>query len=233
MAVPLTPEQGHQLKTVLRVTEGQGVRLFNGRDGEWHATILATTKRETIAQAAQLLRAQPPKAQTLAVYVAGIKKQRFHWAVEKLTEIGATDIYPLITEYTQTHRFQHDKLAGLAITASEQCASLTIPTIHPAMKLSSVLAKNDLALIIPDEAYADPESGAALTLPHIRNLPEAVLNAPLGVIIGPEGGFSDAERALFAARDNTLRVGLGHRILRTETAVIVTAAAIQSHREGG
>jgi len=207
-----TPEQAHYLVNVMRLAVGAELRLFNGRDGEWAATLAAAGKRgATLAIAAQT------RPQTvgpdLELVVALIKRARLETIVEKAAELGARRVRLAITERTNAERTRVDRLAAIATEAAEQTGRLDVPSIEAPQTLDRLLADwpSDRPLMFCDEAGDAPPSLEALT---------GRAPGPWAVLIGPEGGFSAKERALIRALPAAVPVSLGPRILRADTAAI-------------
>jgi len=211
----------HYLAKVMRAESGDVVRLFNARDGEWRAE-LAVAKRDVTATA--LARVRPPAAEpgpTLAM--AAIKRARLELVVEKATELGVAEIRPLATARAVVDRVNHDRLAAIATEAAEQCERLTVPAIAPLRPLDAVLA----------ERISDRPLYAAVERADATALAAAVAAHGAGdLLIGPEGGFTAAERAALAATPGVVAVSLGPRILRAETAAIAGLALLALRMSG-
>ncbi|MCE5974706.1 16S rRNA (uracil(1498)-N(3))-methyltransferase [Sinirhodobacter sp. WL0062] len=207
-AVPLNEAQAHYLFGVMRQGLGARVALFNGRDGEWTAEVAeAAKKRGTLVclgQAAPQL--NPPD---LWLIFAPIKKERTDFIVEKAAELGCARILPVQTEFTNAGRVKQDRLQAHAMEAAEQCLGTFVPTVDDMAPLRKLLDGWDPArrILWADESLA----GAAETLAGLTPGPWAIL-------IGPEGGFSEPERAKLRALPFVTPVSLGPRILRADTA---------------
>ncbi|MEX0281386.1 MAG: 16S rRNA (uracil(1498)-N(3))-methyltransferase [Arenibacterium sp.] len=209
-SVPLTREQAHYLFGVMRRGVGEPVALFNGRDGEWLAEIAEAGKRGgvlgVIEQTAPLR--IPPD---LWLLFAPIKKARTDFIVEKATELGAARIMPVQTDFTNSERIRQDRLQAHAVEAAEQCGGTFVPEVAELQKLSALLNEwpEERALIFCDELTVEEQIEAA-------PLPDS----PTAILIGPEGGFSDAERKRLRQMTQTHVVSLGPRILRADTAAV-------------
>ncbi len=205
-SVPLSRDQAHYLFGVMRLTTGDAVLLFNGEAGEWRAEVAEAGKRGGTLTCTEQTAPQrnPPD---LWLLFAPIKKARTDFIVEKATELGAARIIPVQTEFTNAERIRRDRLQAHAIEAAEQCGGTYVPPVEDIRKLSDVLDtwSDDRQLIFCDEALAG-DTGA--TLPA----------APAAILIGPEGGFSEPERARLRSMATT--VSLGPRILRADTAAV-------------
>ncbi|MDG2056445.1 MAG: 16S rRNA (uracil(1498)-N(3))-methyltransferase [Tateyamaria sp.] len=207
-SVVLSRDQAHYLFGVMRLSLGRQVLVFNGRDGEWQATVTEAGKRGGVLTCvAQTRPLQLPP--DLWLLFAPIKKTRTDFIVEKAAEMGARRIIPVQTEFTNAGRVQRDRLQTHAIEAAEQCGGTFVPQVTELQKLDRALA--DLGsrnLMFCDEALA----GDASALPDI--------SGPWAILIGPEGGFSDRERARLRGMDLAHAVSLGPRILRADTATV-------------
>ncbi|MFZ5963495.1 16S rRNA (uracil(1498)-N(3))-methyltransferase [Thalassococcus sp. BH17M4-6] len=211
--VPLSREQAHYLFGVMRLGEGAQVALFNGRDGEWTATVAEAGKRGGVlvcdAQAVPLQ--MPPD---LWLLFAPIKKARTDFIVEKAAEMGVRRILPVQTEFTNAERVRQDRLQAHAVEAAEQCGATFVPEVGPLRKLDRVLADwpAERQLTFCDEAEAGRSSARAGVV--------AGKGAPWAILIGPEGGFSDTERTRLRGMELAQVVQLGPRILRADTAAV-------------
>ena len=218
-SVPLTRDQAHYLFGVMRLQPKDTLALFNGRDGEWRAEVAEAGKRSGTltcqAQTAPLL--TPPD---LWLLFAPIKKARTDFIVEKAAELGVSRICPVQTEFTNSERIRRDRLQAHAVEAAEQCGGTFVPLVDDLQRLDRVLADwpGDRQLLFPDEALVGAAPTDLATLPH----------GPWAILVGPEGGFSDAERARLSAHPNAHRIGLGPRILRADTAAVAALTLWQN-----
>jgi 16S rRNA (uracil1498-N3)-methyltransferase len=217
-SVPLDRDQAHYLFGVMRMTVGGQVLLFNGRDGEWLADVAEAGKRGgvlvCVEQTKQLQ--MPPD---LWLLFAPIKKTRTDFIVEKATEMGAARILPVHTAYTNSERIRQDRLQAHAVEAAEQCGGTYVPEVAALQKLDRVLDQwpDGRQLMFCDEA----EVGAA------KQLAEQTPGQPWAILIGPEGGFSDAERKRLWVQPFAHVVSLGPRILRADTAAVAAMTVWQ------
>ncbi|KAJ54052.1 16S rRNA methyltransferase [Actibacterium mucosum KCTC 23349] len=209
-SVPLSREQAHYLFGVMRMNEGGEVALFDGKSGEWRAEVAEAGKRSGRLVCADQTKPQmdPPD---LWLLFAPIKKARTDFIVEKAAEMGAARICPVQTKFTNAERIRRDRLQSHAVEAAEQCGGTFVPEVADMARLDKVLAEwpQDRQLMFCDEA----EAGAA------RDLAMAA-TGPWAILIGPEGGFSDAERARLKSMPQSHVVSLGPRILRADTAAV-------------
>lgn len=209
-SVPLNRDQAHYLFGVMRMVVGGAVALFNGRDGEWLAEIAEAGKRggrlACVQQTAPLR--MPPD---LWLLFAPIKKARTDFIVEKAAEMGVARIVPVQTEFTNAERIRQDRLQAHATEAAEQCGGTFVPEVAELTRLGALLDKwpGERHLMFCDEALAGSAGDLA-----------AAPSGPWAILIGPEGGFSEAERARLRGFANARAVSLGPRILRADTAAV-------------
>ena len=208
-SVPVTRAQAQYLFTVMRLGPGAMLTLFNGRDGAWSAEVARAGKRDGDLACIDLVAPQdaPPD---LWLLFAPIKKARTDFIAEKATEMGARRIVPVQTDFTNAERVRRDRLQAHAIEAAEQCGGTFVPEVAELAPLSRLLDAWDPArrLMFCDEALAGP--GAGLTGDP----------GPWAILIGPEGGFSEAERGRLAAMGCAHAASLGPRVLRADTAAV-------------
>jgi 16S rRNA (uracil1498-N3)-methyltransferase len=216
--VPLTEAQAHYLFGVMRLGRGAPVLLFNGRDGEWRAAVAEAGKRGGTllceAQTAPLRR--PPD---LWLIFAPIKKARTDFIVEKAAEMGAARILPVQTRFTNSERIRQDRLQAHAVEAAEQCGGTYVPEVADLVPLDRLLDHwpQDRRLMWGDEHMAGPSAALAGQSP-----------GPWAILIGPEGGFAEAEQARLRAMPQVVPVSLGPRILRADTAAVAALTLWQS-----
>jgi len=217
-SVDLTRAQAHYLFGVMRLAAGARVALFNGHAGEWSAEVAEASKRDgrllCLAQSAPQL--NPPD---LWLLFAPIKKARTDFIVEKAAEMGAARILPVQTDFTNAERIRRDRLQAHATEAAEQCGGTFVPDVAELQKLDRLLADwpDDRRLMFADEALV----GRSSALP-------GDIAGPWAILIGPEGGFSEAERARLRAMPQAHPVSLGPRILRADTAAVAALTLWQS-----
>ena len=216
--MPLDAAQAHYLGGVMRLSPGAMVEVFNGRDGAWSARIVQISKRggslDVLEQTAP--QRDPPD---LWLCFAPIKKARTDFIVEKAAEMGAARILPVQTDFTNAERIRQDRLQAHAVEAAEQCGGTFVPPVADLVPLARLLEGWDVSrrILWADEAMVGPAQTLA-GLPH----------GPWAILIGPEGGFSDAERARLSSLPYVRRISLGPRILRADTAAVAALALWQA-----
>lgn len=220
--VTLASGQIHYLRTVMRVNVGTGIRLFNGRDGEWLARVGRLDRSGGEAACVRRLRRQCREPGPRLLF-APLKKDAMDFVTMKATELGVAALWPVITRRTETLRVNAARLEAQTIEAAEQCGRLTVPELVPAAPLDRVLAAWD--------------GGRALfvTHPAAPSGPDAAFRGaagagPPGFLIGPEGGFESDELDRLLALPFVEAVRLGPRILRAETAAVAVLACWQAIR---
>ena len=213
-AVTLSGGQANYLSRVMRVAEGDTVILCDDITGEWAASVTASGKREVALIAQQLLRPRE-QAPDLTLCAALLKKPNFDLVLEKATELGVRRIQPVLTRRCVADRLNLDRARAIMTEAAEQCARTALPELTEPVKLEALLRgwESGRALFFADELGGAPakESFAAHT-------------GPAALLIGPEGGFDDADREGIRALPEARAVTLGPRILRGETAAIAACA---------
>ncbi|WP_349437445.1 16S rRNA (uracil(1498)-N(3))-methyltransferase [Pararhizobium sp. A13] len=213
-------EQFNYLVNVLRFEEGDAVLVFNGRDGEWRAELSFPSKKRLLLTATEQTRPQPAPCD-LQYLFAPLKVGRLDYLVQKAVEMGAGLLQPVMTQHVQGKISNMDRVRANVIEAVEQCGVLGIPQVAEPRKLEDVLATwpEDRRIIFCDEGDAGQNP-----LPVLAGVKER----KLALLIGPEGGFSDAERSLLRSRDFVTAIPLGPRILRADTAAVAAMAVIQA-----
>jgi 16S rRNA (uracil1498-N3)-methyltransferase len=232
-AVPLDRDHANYLLNVLRLEPGDGVLLFNGRDGEWQAVLAGTGKKTLAAEIRDRAREQPQPAD-LHFLFAPLKHARLDYTVQKAVELGVSVIQPVMTKHTQVSRLNLDRMHANAIEAAQQCGVLAVPEVREAIPFKSIAGGNaDRLLVFCDEDAEVTDPVAALAA--ARRQPSALLPAdvaaapqPIAVLIGPEGGFAEEERAALLSRPNVVRISLGPLILRADTAAVAALTLVQA-----
>jgi 16S rRNA (uracil1498-N3)-methyltransferase len=221
--VALDRGQANYLVNVLRLPSGGEVRVFNGADGEWQAELIAEGKKNHKLVVREQTRPQPA-APDFHYLFAPLKHARLDYMVEKATEMGAGRLRPVLTQHTQAMRLNLERMEANAIEAAEQCGILSVPAIDAPETLMNILdgwagGEGSRRIIFCDEADAGADPVSILSV-----LPRS----PLAVLIGPEGGFSAAERERLRALPFVTAIPLGPRIMRADTAAVAALALVQA-----
>ncbi len=218
--IKLDKAQVNYVGNVLRMRTGDPLLVFNGRDGEWEALLNVEDKRNISLQIKTQTRPQPDPSDFQFCF-APLKVGRLDYMVQKAVEMGAGVLQPVLTQHTQNHHIKTEKLKANAVEAAEQCGVLHLPVLQNPVNLDTLLANwnHQRTLIFCDED--------ASTNNPVQQLAQ-LKSKPLAVLIGPEGGFSDAERAQLKALDFVVSIPLGPRILRADTAAVAAMAVIQA-----
>ncbi len=215
--VALDRDQANYMLNVLRLKQGDAVLLFNGRDGEWRGQIAGAGKKNVAAEVAEQTRPQP-KPLDLHFLFAPLKHARLDYMVQKAVELGVSRLQPVITQHTQVARVNVERMHANAVEAAQQCGILSLPEIGEPVAFKALKEDAGRVLIFCDEDAEVKDPVAALKGAKL----------PVAVLTGPEGGFSDDERAALLARKNVIRISLGPRILRADTAAVAALTLVQA-----
>jgi 16S rRNA (uracil1498-N3)-methyltransferase len=217
--VALDRAQAHYLGAVLRLQSGSRVLVFNGRDGEWSAT-LAMPKRAAALVVDAKTRPQSSPAD-LHYLFAPLKAARLDYMVQKAVEMGVSRLQPVLTRHGQVARVNLQRMRANAIEAAEQCGILSLPDIEEPVALARLLAEREPGRLL---VFCDEDAGLTNPVAALTGLSRA----PLAVLVGPEGGFAEDERASLLKLPNVVRLSLGPRILRADTAAVAALTLVQA-----
>ncbi|HEX9964051.1 MAG TPA: 16S rRNA (uracil(1498)-N(3))-methyltransferase [Allosphingosinicella sp.] len=209
-ALILDGARANYLANVLRLGAGARVKLFDDRTGEWLAEIAEAGRKRVTLDIARKLRDREA-VPDLWLLFAPVKRGRIDWLVEKATELGVARLVPVLTRRTIVDRLNLDRLRAHVVEAAEQCERTALAELAEPQKLGALLAAwpAERLLIFADEAGGEP----------IGDWP-----GPAAILVGPEGGFTDEERAAIRALPQARRLSLGPRILRADTAALAAIA---------
>jgi 16S rRNA (uracil1498-N3)-methyltransferase len=219
--VALDRNQSNYLGNVLRLGSGAAVLIFNGRDGEWQAEIAGRKRADSLTLVSQT---RPQDSLPDVTYVfALLKHARLDYVVQKAVEMGASRLQPVTTRFTQVSRVNLERMSANVIEAAEQCGILSLASVAAPIALARYLEAREARrlLVFCDEAADIEDPLAALKAAR----PEG---SGIDVLIGPEGGFAEEERAALLGQPHTLRLCLGPRILRADTAGVAAMALVQA-----
>ena len=218
--IVLSPEQANYLVNVLRLKPGAAILVFNGRDGEWRARLDRVAKRSAtlLIEGQVRLQASGPDIDYL---FAPLKHARLDYMVQKAAEMGVKRLRPVLTRHTIADRVNLGRMRANVVEAAEQCGILHVPEVAEPQKLATVLAD-----WVPERPLVFCDEGAAEANPIdvLRQIPPG----PIGVLVGPEGGFSQDERTALLHMPFTRAISLGPRILRADTAAVAALALVNA-----
>jgi 16S rRNA (uracil1498-N3)-methyltransferase len=231
-SIALSGDDAHYLRAVLRREADAALRLFNARDGEFGARLVEISKKGAVV-AIETQRRAPKDEPDVEVWFAPVKRAAVEFIIQKGTELGARAFVPVMTDRTIADRLRIDRLAAIAKEAAEQCDRLSVPRIDEPRRIADALLHFDKArtLIFCDEAGDDPSKEWGGAGGRAAPMPDALRGAkrgPTAILVGPEGGFTPAERSWLRALPYVIPVALGPRILRADTAAIVSLALWQA-----
>jgi 16S rRNA (uracil1498-N3)-methyltransferase len=222
--IALDAAQANYLRNVLRLKTGAPVLVFNGQDGEWRATLVDEGRRSLSLVVEERIRAQTA-ALDLHYLFAPLKHARLDYMVQKAVEMGASRLVPVLTRHAQVARVNLERMRANAIEAAEQCGILTLPEIAAPLAFEHMLAEREPSRLLvfcdEDAEVKDPVAALSAARP-----PGGAGALPLAVLVGPEGGFADDERAALLRLPNMVRLALGPRILRADTAAVAALALV-------
>ncbi len=223
--VPLTSEQTHYLRNVLRLAENTPLLLINENDGEWVGEIVGLSKKSGEARVISLNRL-PYNVSDMILCLTPLKKDSFDFAVEKAVELGTRTIQPVLTEFTDHNRINKERMNTAVIESMQQCGSPCRTICRDIIPLPMLLQTMDKGRIL----FAAFESGEARDFSEIlTNMKsENSLPAKAAILIGPEGGFSEAEQSMLRNAEGVIPISLGPAILRAETAVVTALTLWQA-----
>ena len=218
--VAADPAQTNYLLNVLRLGENDRVLVFNGRDGEWLARLAPSGKKRLDLVPVKAVRAQTPPSD-LHYLFAPLKSARLDYTVQKAVEMGAGVLRPVMTQHVQAPRINAARVRANAVEAAEQCGILSVPECREMVRLADILDGWDETRRL---VFCDERAAVENPIEALRPL----AGQPLALLIGPEGGFSAAERSLLLDRRFVMGVALGPRILRADTAAVAALAVLQA-----
>ncbi|MGV6871687.1 16S rRNA (uracil(1498)-N(3))-methyltransferase [Pseudochelatococcus sp. B33] len=222
--IGLDKAQANYLGNVLRLAGDDTVLIFNGRDGEWLARIGQAGRRLTHLVPERRTREQPPLPDLLYLF-APLKHARLDYMVQKAVEMGAGVLAPVLTRRTQVSRVNTERMQANAVEAAEQCGILAVPEVREPVRLADALARLDAERLL---VFCDEDAPVTDSIAALQGARGGRPAGGIALLIGPEGGFEETERALILAHPHTLRLSLGPRVLRADTAAVAGLAVVQA-----
>jgi 16S rRNA (uracil1498-N3)-methyltransferase len=219
--VALERNQSNYLGNVLRLAAGDAILVFNGREGEWRAEIGGRKRPDSLTIVAQT---RPQDRLPDVTYVfAPLKHARLDYMVQKAVEMGAASLQPVLTRFTQVSRVNSERMRANVIEAAEQCGILSLATVAEPLTLDRYLGQRDAARLL---VFCDEAADVADPLQALRQ--QQAVAGGIDILIGPEGGFAEEERGILLRQQRTLRLSLGPRVLRADTAGVAALALVQA-----
>jgi 16S rRNA (uracil1498-N3)-methyltransferase len=219
--IELERNQSNYLGNVLRLAAGEKILVFNGRDGEWQAQIEGRKRPDSLTVAAQT-RPQD-RLPDIAYVFAPLKHARLDYMVQKAVEMGASTLQPVVTRHTQVSRVNSERMRANVIEAAEQCGILSLADVAEPMTLDRYLGERQQMRLL---VFCDETSEVRSPLQALQQ--GLAATGGIDILIGPEGGFAEEERTLLLRQPHTLRLSLGPRILRADTAGVAALALVQA-----
>jgi 16S rRNA (uracil1498-N3)-methyltransferase len=219
--VALERSQSNYLGNVLRLSADDTILVFNGRDGEWQASIAGRKRPDSLAITA---RTRPQdRLPDLAYVFAPLKHARLDYMVQKAVEMGASSLQPVLTRFTQVGRVNGERMRANVIEAAEQCGILSLADVAEPLALDRYLGQREAQRLL---VFCDEAADTTNPLQALQN--GVAASNGIDVLIGPEGGFAEEERAILLRQPQILRLSLGPRILRADTAAVAALALVQA-----
>jgi 16S rRNA (uracil1498-N3)-methyltransferase len=219
--IALERNQSNYLGNVLRLAAGETVLVFNGRDGEWQARIAGRKRPDSLEI---LIQTRPQdRLPDIAYVFAPLKHARLDYMVQKAVEMGAARLQPVLTRFTQVSRVNGERMRANVIEAAEQCGILSLAEVADPMPLDRFVSQRQPQRLL---VFCDEAAEIASPLEALQHGLTAADG--IDILIGPEGGFAEEERALLLRQPKALRLCLGPRILRADTAGVAALALVQA-----
>jgi 16S rRNA (uracil1498-N3)-methyltransferase len=219
--VALERSQSNYLGNVLRLSAGDTILVFNGCDGEWQASVAGRKRTDSLTI---VVRTRPQDRLPDLTYVfAPLKHARLDYMVQKAVEMGASSLQPVLTRFTQVSRVNSERIRANVIEAAEQCGILSLATVEEPVPLDRYLSQREVQRLL---VFCDEAADTGNPLQALQG--GLAASSGIDVLIGPEGGFAEEERAVLLRQPQTLRLSLGPRVLRADTAAVAALALVQA-----
>ena len=220
-AIALERNQSNYLGNVLRLSAGESILVFNGRDGEWQAEIAGRKRPDSLTIVA---RTRPQDRLPDIGYVfAPLKHARLDYMVQKAVEMGASRLQPVLTRFTQVSRVNSERMRANVIEAAEQCGIPSLASVAEHISLDRFVSQREAKRLL---VFCDEAAEVGNPLQALQQ--GLAASDGVDILIGPEGGFAEDERALLLRQPQILRLALGPRILRADTAGVAALALVQA-----
>jgi 16S rRNA (uracil1498-N3)-methyltransferase len=219
--ITLERNQSNYLGNVMRLATGERILVFNGRDGEWQAAIEGRKRPDGLTIVAQT-RPQD-RLPDIAYVFAPLKHARLDYIVQKAVEMGASMLQPVLTRHTQVSRVNVERMRANVIEAAEQCGILSLAAVMEPVALDRFLERREAGRLL---VFCDEAADTSDPIEALRQ--GSAASDGIDIVIGPEGGFAEEERALLLRQPGALRLSLGPRILRADTAGVAALALVQA-----
>jgi len=214
-------DQANYLRNVLRLGQADEILVFNGRDGEWRARLMITGKRDCALEVIEQVRPQSAGPDIHYLF-APLKRARLDYMVQKAVEMGVARLQPVLTQHTIAGRVKTERMRANVVEAAEQCGILRLPEVAEPAKLAAALTDWPAGRTL---FFADEAAEAQSPLAAFEGMPPG---GPMAVLIGPEGGFTEAERRQVKRLAETRTISLGPRIMRADTAAVALLALVNA-----
>ena len=221
--INLSVSNTHYISNVLRIREKQKILIFNGIQGEWKGVVQDLSKKKGLIAIEKQTKKQEKEKLINIIYVP-IKGHRNYYLIEKITELGVSNIFPIISEHSVIKKFNYKRANACTIAASQQSGRLSVPKIHEFKNLKSLLSlwnKNNQIL------FCDETEKKIFFDDLFKPATKKKINT---VLIGPEGGFSSSEKKFLKSLDYVFGLSLGNRVLRADTAAIYTLTLLRNKK---
>ncbi len=221
IVIELPPPSAHYLKNVLRMETGDDLRVFNAESGEFLATLDSSSKKSCVVKIGEILREPAAINNHIHLFFPPIKKDRLDFLIEKAVELGVTELHPILTQRGNIREVNESRILSQIIEASEQCERMDMPILHSLLNLNHALNSFSSPMMVAIERG----EGVTHDLNQALSAHDFHAHPNIGFMVGPEGGWSEEERAFLLSNPSITPISLGPRILRVETACLICLAA--------
>jgi 16S rRNA (uracil1498-N3)-methyltransferase len=222
--IVLSKSQSHYLKNVMRKKEEEKIFIFNSYDGEWLAKVRYVNKELKLIPTNQTRKATKCSHLDIWICFGVIKPRNIGYLIEKTTEIGVNNFFPLKTEFSENIKLNYSRLNKIAIEATEQSENINVPKIDEVTKLKDFFTKidSDRKIIMCDEKKKNNSIMKILGKNKFKKL---------AIFIGPVGGWSKNDMKEFLNQKEVFFISLGNSLLKADTAAIYALSCIRAHTD--